>query len=262
MNDCKEASHEKDKDPVLIRVAAEFYSLAPRIARILLRIPLASPIIDRMAAFILASGTRPIWRRTLRRPAVSLIELLVVLFIMGIMLSLLLPALSGARNKAENVRCMNNMRQVAMALSRSISSTRKFPERNRWPVAALRWMEETALYDAMKNNNNPDAIFPRPPLFFCPFQEDFPSRVSAVGYCHFVLVVDRPRRLQTDRRRVKDIQWDLMDRPLLAEDPEKPQQPWFIGPEISFMRRGSMLANQPGPHEEGKYMTDRGQLVP
>jgi len=227
-----------------------------------LRFQVCGPIIEAMAAIFPASGFRLISRRSLRRSAVSLVELLVVLFIMGVMLSLLLPALSGARNKAENVRCMNNIRQVWMALDQSIRVTKKFPERNRWPIAALRWMEETALYDAMKDNNNPDAIFPRPPLFFCPFQEDFPSRVSAVGYCHFVLVVDRPRRLQTDRRRVKDIQWDLMDRPLLAEDPEKPQQPWFIGPEISFMRRGSMLANQPGPHEEGKYMTDRGQLVP
>ncbi len=123
-------------------------------------------------------------------------------------------------------------------------------------------MEEVPLYDAMKNNTDPNATFPRPPLFFCPFQDDFPSCVPAVGYCHFVLVVDRPEDPQRDRRLVKEIAWEIIDRPLLAEDPEKPQEPWYIGPEISLVGRMSMLATQPGPHEEGKYMTSRGELVP
>jgi hypothetical protein len=178
------------------------------------------------------------------------------------MLSLLLPALSGARGKANEVKCVNNMRQVTMALGRAISTMRKFPLRNQWTIAALRYMEEEPLYDAIKNNRNPDAEYPRPPLYYCPFQEDFPSRVPTVGFCHFVLVVDRPEDPRHDRRLHKDVMWDVMDRQLLAEDPEKPQQPWYIGPEISYIGRMTMLANELGPHPDGKYMTDRGQLVP
>jgi type II secretory pathway pseudopilin PulG len=201
-------------------------------------------------------------RRNLRRPAVSLVELLVVLFIIGIMLSLLLPALSGARNKANDVKCMNNLRQVHMALSRAITTMKRFPARNRWTIDSLRWMEEVPLYDAIKNNTNPNAEYGRPPLYHCPFQEDFPSRVAAVGFCHFVLVVDRPDHPLTDPRLVKAVKWELMDRPLLEENPDKPEEPWYVGPEISFVRQAAMLANEPGPHAEGKYMTARSALVP
>lgn len=201
-------------------------------------------------------------RRARRRPAVSLVELLVVLFIMGIMLSLLLPALSGARSKANDVKCLNNLRQVHMALRRAISTMKRFPARNRWTIESLRWMEEVPLYDAIKNNKNLDAEYGRPPLFYCPFQEDFPSRVAAVGFCHFVLVVDRLDDPSADRRLLKEIKWEIMDRPLLEENPDKPEEPWYIGPEISYVHQAAMLANEPGPHSDGKYMNDRGELVP
>lgn len=250
------------KRPILIRLAPKFYSLRRSSRAIPVRIQICGPIIDAMAAILSASGFRLMSRRTLRRPAVSLVELLVVLFIMGIMLSLLLPALSGARNKANDVKCKNNLRQVQMALSRSISSMKKFPARNRCTIESLRWMEEGPLYDAIKNNTNRNAEYGRPPLFYCPFQEDFPSRVAAVGFCHFVLVVDRPDDPGADRRLVKNVKWEVIDRKLLDEDPEKPEEPWYVGPEMSFARQAAMLANEPGPHTEGKYMTAHGELVP
>ena len=215
-----------------------------------------------MATSLLSSGSRTTDRAWHTRPAVSLIELLVVLFIMGIMLSLLLPALSGARNTAENTRCKNNLRNLNLALRQLMNAKKKFPLPNRWTVDILPWIEERPLYDAMKNNFDPNANFGRPPVMVCPFQEDFPSRVPTVGYCHFVLVVNRPDDPRLDRRLAKDVVWNLMDRPLLADDPERPQEPWYIGPEISFVGRAAMLAKEPGPHPDGKYMTDRGELVP
>ena len=208
-----------------------------------------------MAAARTASVSPPAKRISLPRTATSLIETLVVLFIIGIMLSLLLPALSGARNKANDAMCLNNMRQVSMALSRSINVTKRFPAPNRWTVEILRWIEEEPLYQDLKTNYDPNARFARPPILYCPMQEVFSSRVPDIGFCHFILTVDR-----TTRERPEKVWWELHDRPLLSQENE--EQPWYIGPEQDIEAQLKMYAKQPGPHMEGKYMSPGGRLVP
>ena len=95
--------------------------------------------------------------------AFTLVELLVVIAIIGLLVALLLPAVNSAREASRRIKCINNQRQMALALLNFESGMGALPvagltfERDDfyqaggkqigWIVILLPYLEEQALFD-------------------------------------------------------------------------------------------------------------------
>ncbi len=104
----------------------------------------------------------------------TLVELLVVIAIIGILVALLLPAIQAAREAARRNGCVNNMKQICLALQEHLDAKKSFPligtknvqtgygrkgsnkgpRAYSWITKILPFIEETTIYDRYGQTSN------------------------------------------------------------------------------------------------------------
>lgn len=117
----------------------------------------------------------------------TLVELLVVIAIIGILVALLLPALSSVRESARYTQCQSNLKQIGLAGLQYTEARRRYPMgRNdtkqhsvSWAFRLLPYMGEASLFDAFDDefrvDDEENAIAMRTPVttFICPSRGKF-----------------------------------------------------------------------------------------
>jgi prepilin-type N-terminal cleavage/methylation domain-containing protein/prepilin-type processing-associated H-X9-DG protein len=98
------------------------------------------------------------------RRGFTLIELLVVIAIIAVLIALLLPAVQAAREAARRAQCVNNLKQIGIALYGYHDVNNTFPSGGwiasasipnstnmniGWSAVVLPWLEQTSVYNGL-----------------------------------------------------------------------------------------------------------------
>ncbi len=129
----------------------------------------------------------------------TLVELLVVIAIIGILIALLLPAIQAAREAARRNSCVNNLRQVGIAIQNYVDARRTLPpfsllpaRRTSQPWSALArllpYLEEKNLHDLIdwdvdhEFTAKPKVAGMRIGIYMCPSEVRDEARVTGFGH--------------------------------------------------------------------------------
>jgi len=125
----------------------------------------------------------------------TLIELLVVIAIIAVLIALLLPAVQSARDAARRISCLNNLKQLGLALQIYESTYTEFPPAGVYPVQStaadtysvhariLPYLEQSNLYAGidftLSATSQPDVVMQRIAPFLCPSEMNDRARTTS-----------------------------------------------------------------------------------
>ena len=127
----------------------------------------------------------------------TLVELLVVLSIIGVLVGLLLPAVQSARESARRIQCLNNLKNIGLAIHNFETANRAMPLGNQqlsgtqhaWSTLILPYLEQPAVFNQINlkspwdtAGNNAQAALSNLSVYRCPSAlQDFPGKQDYGG---------------------------------------------------------------------------------
>lgn len=140
------------------------------------------------------------------RRAFTLIELLVVIAIIAVLIALLLPAVQAAREAARRAQCVNNLKQLGLAVHNYVGSNNVLPAQCMYPASAnlsqgwsfswylavLPQLEEQTLFSSINFNISPwdpgqtTASYNQVAMLLCPSESEKKRPYSPYGTSNYV----------------------------------------------------------------------------